>query len=58
MAPGGVGVLASIHETQVAPPLDEVDGAARVLDPVFLHVIDHKWTEKGHLWKDYKKTAW
>ena len=58
MAPGGVGVLAATHETQVAPPLDEVDGAARVLDPVFLHVIDHKWTEKGHLWKDYKKTAW
>ena len=42
----------------MAPPLDEVDGAARVLDPIFTHLADRTWQEKGHLWKDYKKTAW
>jgi hypothetical protein len=26
----------------VAPPLDEVDDAARVLDPVFMHVQDSR----------------
>ncbi|EOD40198.1 hypothetical protein EMIHUDRAFT_69843 [Emiliania huxleyi CCMP1516] len=59
MAPGGVGVLASIHETQVAPPLDEVDGAARVLDPVFSHINDPTgWRQRGKLWKDYRIVRW
>ena len=35
MAPGGVGATAALHETFVGPPLDDEDGAARVLDPVF-----------------------
>lgn len=58
MAPGGVGALAAIHATQVAPPLDEVDGAARVLDPVFMHVQDPTWVYRGKLWKDYKIVRW
>jgi hypothetical protein len=36
----------------VAPPLDEVDGAARVLDPVFMHVQDNRWVYRGKLGKD------
>ena len=58
MAPGGVGVLAATHETRVAPPLDEVDGAARVLDPVFMHLADHQWRVRGKLWKDYHVANW
>jgi len=58
MAPGGVGVLAATHQTQVGPPLDEVDGAARVLDPVFSHLLDNAWKTRGKLWKDYKVSAW
>ena len=38
MAPGGVGARAATHETHIGPPLDETDGAARVLDPLFMHV--------------------
>ena len=58
MAPGGVGVLAATHQTLVAPPLDEVDGAARVLDPVFSHLRDAAWVVRGKLWKDYQVSAW
>ncbi len=39
------------------PPLDAIDGAARVLDPV-LHGYrtgDHPW---GLFWKDYKPVSW
>ena len=58
MAPGGVGARAATHETHVGPPLDEEDGAARVLDPVFMHVADNSWTIHGKLWKDYHVTPW
>ena len=44
--------------TQVAPPLDEVDGAARVLDPVFMHLNDMLWLQRGKLWKDYRVVSW
>jgi NAD(P)-dependent dehydrogenase (short-subunit alcohol dehydrogenase family) len=39
------------------PPLDAIDGAARVLDPIFtgLHTGDHPW---GHFFKDYKSVPW
>ncbi len=39
------------------PPLDAVDGAARVLDPIFVGFSsgDHPW---GHFFKDYKSIAW
>ncbi len=41
------------------PPLDIVDGAARVLDPVFLGILDRKRTPyHGVFLKDYKKSAW
>ena len=58
MAPGGVGARAATHETHVGPPLDEADGAARVLDPIFLHVADPTWRIHGKLWKDYHVTPW
>ncbi len=39
------------------PPLDIVDGAARVLDPPFvgLNTGRHAW---GQFWKDYAPTTW
>jgi NAD(P)-dependent dehydrogenase (short-subunit alcohol dehydrogenase family) len=39
------------------PPLDVVDGAARVCDPFFAGLITgvHEW---GKFFKDYKHTGW
>ncbi|HVA67038.1 MAG TPA: SDR family NAD(P)-dependent oxidoreductase [Elusimicrobiota bacterium] len=39
------------------PPLDVVDGAARVCDPIFSGLLsgEHSW---GIFFKDYKPTAW
>jgi NAD(P)-dependent dehydrogenase (short-subunit alcohol dehydrogenase family) len=39
------------------PPLDVVDGAARILDPIFsgFRTGDHRW---GFFFKDYKPTPW
>ncbi|CAE7634551.1 unnamed protein product [Symbiodinium pilosum] len=51
MAPGGVGAVAASHETWVGPPLDEEDGAARVLDPVFSHLLDETWLLRGKFFK-------
>ena len=59
MAPGGVGAVAATHATHVGPPLDAVDGAARVLDPIFSHVKEpEKWLVKGKFWKDYAVAHW
>ena len=59
MAPGGVGAVAATHATHVGPPLDEVDGAARVLDPIFSHVKQpDKWLVRGKFWKDYAVSNW
>ena len=58
MAPLGVGAVAATHATFVGPPLDEIDGAARVLDPIFMHLADRSWTCFGKLWKDYHVTDW
>ena len=40
-----------------APPLDSVDGAARVLDPIFTGFLtgEHCW---GQFLKDYRPTRW
>ena len=44
-----------VHDFQ--PPLDIVDGAARVCDPFFLGLIEgrHLW---GKFFKDYRQTSW
>jgi len=44
-----------VHDFQ--PPLDIVDGAARVCDPFFSGILggEHQW---GKFFKDYKPTAW
>jgi len=58
MAPGGVGRVASTQDTFVGPPLDEVDGAARVLDPIFRHINDPAWLVRGKFFKNYYVSAW
>ena len=59
MAPGGVGVISARHATHVGPPLDEEDGAARVLDPVFSHVNEPaKWRIRGHCFRNFFIAGW
>ena len=59
MAPGGVGAVAATHATHVGPPLDAVDGAARVLDPIFSHAkAPRTWLVRGKFWKDYAVSNW
>ena len=59
MAPGAVGVTSARHATWVGPPLDEVDGAARVLDPVFCHLKDpKKWLIKGYCFRNFFVAGW
>merc|ERR1712050_792316 len=53
MAPGQKGWMQATHKTHVGPPLDEDDGASRVLDPIFLHVRSG-WKECGLFWKHYR----
>jgi NAD(P)-dependent dehydrogenase (short-subunit alcohol dehydrogenase family) len=43
------------HDFQ--PPLDVVDGAARVLDPLFSGLLSGRH-EHGNFYKDYAKSAW
>jgi NAD(P)-dependent dehydrogenase (short-subunit alcohol dehydrogenase family) len=58
-APGGLGAKAVAHETHVAPPLDEDDGASRVLDPIFRHLNSQgAWRQHGFFWKDYEISSW
>jgi hypothetical protein len=44
-------------ETGFEPPLDIVDGAARIVDPIFsgIRTGRHTW---GQFLKDYRPTAW
>jgi NAD(P)-dependent dehydrogenase (short-subunit alcohol dehydrogenase family) len=58
MAPGGVGVISARHATHVGPPLDEEDGAARVLDPIFSHLKDRTWRIRGHCFRNYYIAGW
>jgi NAD(P)-dependent dehydrogenase (short-subunit alcohol dehydrogenase family) len=58
-APGGLGAKAQTHETHVAPPLDEDDGASRVLDPIFRHLNSRgEFRQHGFFWKDYEVSSW
>lgn len=38
-------------------PIDEVDAAARILDPIFSGVLEHKRTY-GKFLKDYQESEW
>jgi NAD(P)-dependent dehydrogenase (short-subunit alcohol dehydrogenase family) len=46
-----------IEEHGFRPPLDIVDGAARIIDPIFdgINTGNHVW---GQFLKDYRPTAW
>lgn len=46
-----------LHELDFQPPLDIVDGAARVVDPIF-NAINTGQFVRGLFFKDYKPTAW
>jgi NAD(P)-dependent dehydrogenase (short-subunit alcohol dehydrogenase family) len=39
------------------PPLDEIDGAARILDPIFTSLLLGRY-EFGRFYKDYKHSRW
>jgi hypothetical protein len=44
-------------EQGFSPPLDVIDGAARIVDPIFVGVSsgEHVW---GQFLKDYKPAPW
>eukprot|EP01090_Pellita_catalonica_P001398 TRINITY_DN11112_c0_g1_i1.p1 TRINITY_DN11112_c0_g1~~TRINITY_DN11112_c0_g1_i1.p1 ORF type:complete len:616 (-),score=98.15 TRINITY_DN11112_c0_g1_i1:34-1743(-) len=49
--------LPSKAKADWTPPLDALDGAARVLDPILRDVSEGEQTF-GFFWKNYKKTFW
>lgn len=45
------------HERNQTVPLDEIDGAMRVLDPIFMGFNEKKY-QHSRFFKDYKETLW
>jgi NAD(P)-dependent dehydrogenase (short-subunit alcohol dehydrogenase family) len=45
------------HANPISPPLDELDGAMRVLDPIFVGIRDQEY-HYGILFKDYAPFRW
>ena len=58
MATKADGVMNARHATWVGPPLDEEDGAARLLDPIFSHAADPKWLVRGYCFRNYFIAGW
>jgi len=59
MAPCGAGASTKAHESFIGPPLDEVDGASRVVDPIFCHVNSGGLERMvGLFLKDYMSASW
>jgi NAD(P)-dependent dehydrogenase (short-subunit alcohol dehydrogenase family) len=46
------------HEDGFVPPLDEIDGMARILDPIFSGLNEPEIPLFGHFLKDYKPYFW
>jgi len=66
MSPHGIGNVNRTHETFVGPPLDDEDGASRVLDPIFTFLNEYRKSNRndkikinfGNFYKDYYKASW
>jgi NAD(P)-dependent dehydrogenase (short-subunit alcohol dehydrogenase family) len=54
--PGGLESFKMGEEDLFLPPLDEIDGASRILDPIFSYIA--KEGSAGLFLKDYHRTAW
>lgn len=56
---GGCDATITMTRVNQGPPLDEEDGAARVLDPIFTHLQSGGAdTTHGIFFKDYKQSPW
>ena len=49
--------IEQVQEHNFEPPLDEIDGAARVLDPIFDSILTSQF-QFGKFFKDYKYSSW
>jgi len=56
-----LGLLSYLERHNFQTPIDEIDAASRVLDPVLVGFNEHIHTGKfpfGKFFKDYKETEW
>jgi NAD(P)-dependent dehydrogenase (short-subunit alcohol dehydrogenase family) len=50
---------AHAEKTNFQTPIDEIDAAARILNPIFEYCEDHNETPpQGIFFKDYERTDW